>query len=125
MKSCGVQCSWHLIDTPNPSFYFYFSREKEREIISFLGKIYLHLRINSLRNHEQRVVSLLLLLLLAHLYIVPIFTLSVPPLTPNFDSVICFCGFSDYLFKLLLIGDSSVGKSCLLLRFAVSLTCFD
>lgn len=30
--------------------------------------------------------------------------------------------FSDYLFKLLLIGDSSVGKSCLLLRFAVSLS---
>lgn len=28
-------------------------------------------------------------------------------------------GCSDYLFKLLLIGDSSVGKSCLLLRFAV------
>ncbi|KAL7980707.1 hypothetical protein Chor_001861 [Crotalus horridus] len=27
-----------------------------------------------------------------------------------------FC--SDYLFKLLLIGDSGVGKSCLLLRFA-------
>lgn len=27
---------------------------------------------------------------------------------------------SDYLFKLLLIGDSGVGKSCLLLRFAVS-----
>ena len=26
----------------------------------------------------------------------------------------------DYLFKLVLIGDSSVGKSCLLLRFAVS-----
>ncbi|CAL4903369.1 unnamed protein product [Urochloa decumbens] len=26
----------------------------------------------------------------------------------------------DYLFKLLLIGDSSVGKSCLLLRFASS-----
>ena len=24
----------------------------------------------------------------------------------------------DYLFKLVLIGDSSVGKSCLLLRFA-------
>uniref|UniRef100_A0A8D2ANU3 small monomeric GTPase n=1 Tax=Sciurus vulgaris TaxID=55149 RepID=A0A8D2ANU3_SCIVU len=24
----------------------------------------------------------------------------------------------DYLFKLLLIGDSKVGKSCLLLRFA-------
>ena len=28
--------------------------------------------------------------------------------------------FSDYLFRLLLIGDSGVGKSCLLLRFAVS-----
>jgi len=27
--------------------------------------------------------------------------------------------FSDYLFKLVLIGDSGVGKSCLLLRFAV------
>uniref|UniRef100_A0A672JXR9 Ras-related protein Rab-1A-like n=1 Tax=Sinocyclocheilus grahami TaxID=75366 RepID=A0A672JXR9_SINGR len=26
----------------------------------------------------------------------------------------------DYLFKLLLIGDSGVGKSCILLRFAVS-----
>lgn len=32
-----------------------------------------------------------------------------------------FCQFfSDYLFKLLLIGDSGVGKSCLLLRFSVS-----
>lgn len=30
---------------------------------------------------------------------------------PNFDRY-------DYLFKLLLIGDSGVGKSCLLLRFA-------
>ena len=28
---------------------------------------------------------------------------------------------SDFLFKLVLIGDSSVGKSCLLLRFAVGL----
>ena len=28
----------------------------------------------------------------------------------------------DYLFKLVLIGDSGVGKSCLLLRFAVSCT---
>lgn len=28
------------------------------------------------------------------------------------------CLLSDYLFKLLLIGDSGVGKSCLLLRFA-------
>lgn len=32
--------------------------------------------------------------------------------------IMSFC--SDYLFKLLLIGDSGVGKSCLLLRFAVS-----
>lgn len=30
--------------------------------------------------------------------------------------------YSDYLFKLLLIGDSGVGKSCLLLRFAVSIS---
>lgn len=29
-----------------------------------------------------------------------------------------YCLRSDYLFKLLLIGDSGVGKSCLLLRFA-------
>jgi GTPase SAR1 family protein len=28
------------------------------------------------------------------------------------------CCDSDFLFKLLLIGDSGVGKSCLLLRFA-------
>lgn len=28
----------------------------------------------------------------------------------------------DYLFKLVLIGDSGVGKSCLLLRFAVRAT---
>ena len=30
-----------------------------------------------------------------------------------------FCApFSDYLFKMLLIGNSGVGKSCLLLRYA-------
>jgi hypothetical protein len=29
----------------------------------------------------------------------------------------------DYLFKLVLIGDSGVGKSCLLLRFAVCFLC--
>lgn len=29
-----------------------------------------------------------------------------------------FCFLSDHLFKLVLIGDSGVGKSCLLLRFA-------
>lgn len=32
------------------------------------------------------------------------------------NSILC----SDYLFKLLLIGDSGVGKSSLLLRFSVS-----
>lgn len=39
-----------------------------------------------------------------------------PPRPPP-SSRWCSCG-SDYLFKLLLIGDSGVGKSCLLLRFA-------
>ncbi len=34
----------------------------------------------------------------------------------NFVALSIFC--SDYLFKLLLIGDSGVGKSSLLLRFA-------
>jgi hypothetical protein len=32
------------------------------------------------------------------------------------DNCVLLC--SDFLFKLLLIGDSGVGKSCLLLRFA-------
>lgn len=31
---------------------------------------------------------------------------------------LCLWDRYDYLFKLLLIGDSGVGKSCLLLRFA-------
>ncbi len=35
-------------------------------------------------------------------------------LASNLSTMCC----SDYLFKLLLIGDSGVGKSCLLLRFA-------
>lgn len=34
------------------------------------------------------------------------------------ERTICPHFRSDYLFKLLLIGDSGVGKSCLLLRFA-------
>ena len=38
------------------------------------------------------------------------------PLSNYFFFSFSFC--SDYLFKLLLIGDSGVGKSCLLLRFA-------
>ena len=29
--------------------------------------------------------------------------------------------YSDFLFKLLVIGDSGVGKTCLLYRFAVKL----
>ena len=33
-------------------------------------------------------------------------------------SLLAFYLNSDFLFKLLLIGDSGVGKSCLLLRFA-------
>ncbi|KAK2523173.1 Rab1a, partial [Columba livia] len=37
---------------------------------------------------------------------------------PNPFSWACQNSYSDYLFKLLLIGDSGVGKSCLLLRFA-------
>lgn len=41
------------------------------------------------------------------------------PLTKVFLSL---SPHSDYLFKLLLIGDSGVGKSCLLLRFAVGLS---
>lgn len=40
-------------------------------------------------------------------------TLDVNPQTLTQDS-----RRYDYLFKLLLIGDSGVGKSCLLLRFA-------
>lgn len=36
----------------------------------------------------------------------------------SFRLFVSLCTFSDYLFKLLLIGDSGVGKSCLLLRFA-------
>uniref|UniRef100_A0AAQ4PK86 Uncharacterized protein n=1 Tax=Gasterosteus aculeatus aculeatus TaxID=481459 RepID=A0AAQ4PK86_GASAC len=35
-----------------------------------------------------------------------------------FHVYVCVSSSSDYLFKLLLIGDSGVGKSCLLLRFA-------
>lgn len=38
----------------------------------------------------------------------------LPPLFPPLFTP----SHSDYLFKLLLIGDSGVGKSCLLLRFA-------
>ncbi|ROL49543.1 Ras-related protein Rab-1A [Anabarilius grahami] len=36
----------------------------------------------------------------------------------RFQAVVYMLTIHDYLFKLLLIGDSGVGKSCLLLRFA-------
>lgn len=39
-------------------------------------------------------------------------------LIPLFSTNVQYIYNSDYLFKLLLIGDSGVGKSCLLLRFA-------
>ncbi|CAM9489527.1 unnamed protein product, partial [Laminaria digitata] len=41
-----------------------------------------------------------------------------PPPPPLPSLALFFITGSDYLFKLLLIGDSGVGKSCLLLRFA-------
>ena len=46
-------------------------------------------------------------------YIMTVCDLTLCDLTSFF-----YWNFSDYLFKLLLIGDSGVGKSCLLLRFA-------
>lgn len=45
---------------------------------------------------------------------------STSHMTPLTALMFLWFVFSDYLFKLLLIGDSGVGKSCLLLRFAVS-----
>lgn len=39
-------------------------------------------------------------------------------LNPEPSSLLTGAHRYDYLFKLLLIGDSGVGKSCLLLRFA-------
>lgn len=48
---------------------------------------------------------------------VPLISAILNDVSSNFSLV----SFSDYLFKLLLIGDSGVGKSCLLLRFAVSI----
>lgn len=49
-----------------------------------------------------------------------ILNLGLITVTFNLYLSISICNFfcSDYLFKLLLIGDSGVGKSCLLLRFA-------
>lgn len=39
-------------------------------------------------------------------------------------TALCTCVLADdYLFILVLIGDSGVGKSCLLLRFAVRAAC--
>lgn len=41
-----------------------------------------------------------------------------PPSHTTYHYPILHLHYSDYLFKLLLIGDSGVGKSSLLLRFA-------
>lgn len=40
------------------------------------------------------------------------------PVPDSYNEINHDLGRYDYLFKLLLIGDSGVGKSCLLLRFA-------
>jgi Ras-related protein Rab-1A len=40
------------------------------------------------------------------------------PVPESYHNITHDLGRYDYLFKLLLIGDSGVGKSCLLLRFA-------
>jgi hypothetical protein len=52
-------------------------------------------------------------------YSCSVLDLSIPTFLSG-NLCLLFCS-SDYLFKLLLIGDSGVGKSCLLLRFAVSI----
>ena len=66
-------------------------------LITFCGEIITHKKIFLVPYSIQRFITL------------------IPPFV-----LIC----SDYLFKLLLIGDSGVGKSCLLLRFAVSFQFF-
>ncbi|KAJ0517405.1 putative small GTPase, P-loop containing nucleoside triphosphate hydrolase [Helianthus annuus] len=70
-----------------------------------IGKPIIHQR----RHNEQRIVGSSFFLSFSGLPFPISYSYS---LNSNF----LFC--SDYLFKLLLIGDSSVGKSCLLLRFA-------
>jgi len=65
------------------------------------------------KSNEQRIVSL------SPPFFFPLL-FSLSSVYQNFGPV-CLSFDSDYLFKLLLIGDSSVGKSCFLLRFAVSL----
>jgi len=47
-----------------------------------------------------------------------LFFLSLRSLTNSINVVSFYAGAYDYLIKLLLIGDSGVGKSCLLLRFS-------
>ncbi|KAH0727711.1 hypothetical protein KY290_003415 [Solanum tuberosum] len=44
--------------------------------------------------------------------------LKMPEAQMELNTISSYAFCSDYLFKLLLIGDSGVGKSCLLLRFA-------
>jgi len=62
-------------------------------------------------NRDDPLLLLLLLFLCSH----PALTGFFYPLSTRPDTCL---HHSDYLFKLLLIGDSGVGKSCLLLRFA-------
>lgn len=55
--------------------------------------------------------------------VVTVLCVSIKKTITSCQRLVCICvmlSLSDYLFKLLLIGDSGVGKSCLLLRFAVS-----
>ena len=91
-------------------------------------------KLSSFRsNHEQRIVShpfisnFSSIFVFSFHFLIIIISILIFLLTflkkELFFSFLFVCLFvcSDYLFKLLLIGDSSVGKSCLLLRFAVSL----
>ena len=54
-----------------------------------------------------------------HLWILPGLRPLLAPRYFSADAVFILCSQEyDYVFKLVLIGDSGVGKSCLLLRFA-------
>jgi hypothetical protein len=105
-------------------------RERERERVKIPPKNFPFRSQFSQHNHEQRIVSPIFLLS-KHIFSLSFFSIFntcvyIYTHTHIYKLIIIyFLFFSDYLFKLLLIGDSSVGKSCLLLRFAVSLTLLD
>lgn len=64
-------------------------------------------------NNDDLLVSHSLCRILVSCYV------DIPPIGCHLNLTACLLlSCSDYLFKLLLIGDSGVGKSCLLLRFA-------